>query len=123
MTPPAPAPLDLSGCDREPIRTPGSIQPHGFLLTLSSTGDVLQASANLAHWTGVDAQAATGQPLAQVIGVDAAARLLPALTGGALGDRPFYLGTITAGNGLHFDALGHAWDGVLILECEAVERA
>ncbi|MBD8532560.1 MULTISPECIES: ATP-binding protein [unclassified Massilia] len=123
MIPPVPAPLDLSGCAREPIRTPGSIQPHGFLLTLSAAGDVLQASANLARWTGVDAEAACGQPLAQVIGAEAAARLLPALTGGTLGDRPFYLGTITAGNGLHFDALGHAWDGVVILECEAVERA
>ena len=123
MTPPVPAPLDLSGCDREPIRTPGSIQPHGFLLTLSGAGEVLQASANLARWIGVDAQAACGQPLAQVIGAAGSARVLPALTGGTLGDRPFYLGTITAGNGLHFDALGHAWDGVIILECEAVERA
>jgi chemotaxis family two-component system sensor kinase Cph1 len=123
MTPPPAPPLDLSGCDREPIRTPGSIQPHGFMLTLSAAGQVLQASANLARWTGVDAEAACGQPLAQVIGTDAAARLLPALTGDTLGNRPFYLGTITAGNGAHFDALGHAWDGVLILECEAVDRA
>jgi light-regulated signal transduction histidine kinase (bacteriophytochrome) len=123
MTPPPLPPLDLSGCDREPIRTPGSIQPHGFMLTLSADGQVLQASANLARWTGVDAQAACGQPLAQVIGADAAARLLPALTGGTLGNRPFYLGTVTTGNGAHFDALGHAWDKVIILECEAVERA
>ena len=123
MTPASSAPLDLTGCDREPIRTPGSIQPHGFLLTLSGTGQVLQASANLARWTGVDAQAACGQPLAQVIGLDAAERVLPALTGGKLGNRPFYLGTVTAGNGAHFDALGHAWDGVIILECEAVDRA
>ncbi|MDM0014577.1 ATP-binding protein [Variovorax sp. J22P168] len=30
----APAPPDLSVCDREPIRTPGAIQPHGRLLVL-----------------------------------------------------------------------------------------
>ncbi|MFS2018972.1 hypothetical protein ACEN88_20625, partial [Massilia sp. CT11-108] len=39
--------LDLSTCDKEPIRTPGSIQPHGFLLTLAPDLAVLQASANL----------------------------------------------------------------------------
>jgi chemotaxis family two-component system sensor kinase Cph1 len=123
MTPSPAPPLDLSGCDREPIRTPGSIQPHGFMLTLSAAGQVLQASANLARWTGVDAEAACGQPLAQVLGADAAARLLPALSADTLGNRPVYLSTVTAGNGAHFDALGHAWDGVVILECEAVERA
>jgi light-regulated signal transduction histidine kinase (bacteriophytochrome) len=39
--------LDLSACDKEPIRTPGSIQPHGFLLALSEDHGltVLQASA------------------------------------------------------------------------------
>ncbi|KQQ96682.1 ATP-binding protein [Massilia sp. Leaf139] len=123
MTPAPIATLDLSGCDREPIRTPGSIQPHGFLLTLSHEGVVLQASANLVRWLGIEAEAVCGQPLAEVIGQAAAARVLPALTGDALGNRPFYLGTVTAANGCHFDALGHAWDGVLVLECEAVERA
>ncbi|MFC5479411.1 ATP-binding protein [Massilia suwonensis] len=123
MTPPSSAPLDLSGCDREPIRTPGSIQPHGFLLTLAPDGQVLQASANLVRWTGVDAEAACGRPLAEVIGQDAAGRLLPALTERKLGPRPAYLGTIAAGNGAHFDALGHEWDSVIVLECEAVERA
>jgi light-regulated signal transduction histidine kinase (bacteriophytochrome) len=37
MTQPVPVipALDLAAGDKEPIRTPGSIQPHGFLLTLS----------------------------------------------------------------------------------------
>ncbi|HBZ07270.1 MAG TPA: hypothetical protein DEP03_13125, partial [Massilia sp.] len=61
-------PLDLSSCDKEPIRTPGSIQPHGFMLTLSPALQVLQASANLSRWLGVDAAAAGGRPLAEVIG-------------------------------------------------------
>jgi len=115
-------PLDLSSCDQEPIRTPGSIQPHGFLLTLSPQLTVLQASANLARWTGLDAGAIIGGPLAAVIGEAAATRLAPALQDSKLANRPFYLGTASAGAGQHFDVLAHAWDSVLIVEFEAVER-
>ena len=123
MTPSPSTALDLSGCAREPIRTPGSIQPHGFLLTLSAAGDILQASANLAQHLGIAAEAAIERPLEEVIGAAAAERLLPAITNGSLGNRPFYLGTVSVAGARHFDVLGHAWDGVNILEFEAVERA
>lgn len=122
MTQALPDQLDITGCDKEPIRTPGSIQPHGFMLTLSPALDVLQASANLAYWCGVEPQAALGQPLAAAIGLDASERLALEL-GGDLGQRPTYLGTVTVGNGKHFDVLAHAWDGLTIVEFEAVERA
>lgn len=117
-----PVPLDLSSCDQEPIRTPGSIQPHGFLLTLSPQLTVLQASANLGRWIGVEAAAATGAQLADVVGEAAAIRLAPSLQDDKLANRPFYLGTVTSGNGQHFDVLAHAWDSVIIVEFEAVER-
>ncbi|MET0981875.1 MAG: ATPase, partial [Telluria sp.] len=123
MTPTPTAPLDLSGCEREPIRTPGSIQPHGFLLTVSKLGEVFQASANLARWIGVEAQAASGLPLAEVIGSAAAQQLAPELSGDKLGDRPLYLCTLGIGGEQHFDVLGHAWDGVIVLEFEAADRA
>lgn len=123
MTPSPITALDLSGCAREPIRTPGSIQPHGFLLTLSASGEILQASANLAQYLGIAAESGIGRPLEEVIGAAAAERLLPAIANGSLGNRPYYLGTITTGNARHFDVLGHAWDGLIILEFEAVERA
>jgi light-regulated signal transduction histidine kinase (bacteriophytochrome) len=123
MNPAPSAPvLDLSACDREPIRTPGSIQPHGFLLTLSSGLDVLQASANLGDWTGKPARAAIGRPLADVVGEEAVLRLAPELAS-KLGERPYYVGTVTTANGRHFDVLGHRWDGLTILEFEPTERA
>ena len=115
--------LDLSTCDKEPIRTPGSIQPHGFLLALSD-GDgypVLQASANLGDWTGCVVEQALGRTLADVIGAAAAQRLAPELARD-LGQRPFYVGTITAANGRHFDALAHRWDGLILVEFEPVEH-
>ena len=123
MTQALPDQLDLIGCNKEAIRTPGSIQPHGFMLTLSPALDVHQASANLASLTGVDVQHAIGKPLADVIGPDASARVALELGSDTLGQRPTYLGTVTLPNGNHFDVLGHLWDGVVIAEFEAVERA
>jgi len=93
------------------------------MLTLSPTLEVWQASANLEYWTGIEAGAVIGSPLAAAIGAAAAARLAPELERGTLGQRPDYLGTITTVNGKHFDVLAHAWDGLLIVECEAVDRA
>ena len=94
----APAPvLDLSTCDKEPIRTPGSIQPHGFLLTLAPDLAVLQASANLAAWSGMAAEDAIGRPLADVIGAAAAQRLAPELAADR-GPHPYYLGTVGTAN-------------------------
>ena len=113
--------LDLSTCDQEPIRTPGSIQPWGFMLTLSEGLEVLQASANLADWIGIDAAAAVGQPLAAILGEEATLRLAPELAE-RLSARPFYVGTVGA-SGRNFDVLAHLWDGLLILEFEPVDRA
>jgi light-regulated signal transduction histidine kinase (bacteriophytochrome) len=122
MIPVSTAPvLDLSACAREQIRTPGSIQPHGFLLTLSEERMVLQASANLGDWTGRPAAAAVGCMLADVIGEAAALKLEPELAA-ELGARPYYLGTVGMPNGRNFDVLGHHWDSLTILEFEAVER-
>ncbi len=123
MTQASPDHLDITGCDREPIRTPGSIQPHGFMLTLSPALDVMQASANLVHWAGIPAASLPGRPLADAVGAAVAERLAPQLDGGALGQRPDYLGTVTLGNGRHFDVLAHAWDALVIVEFEAVDRA
>jgi light-regulated signal transduction histidine kinase (bacteriophytochrome) len=114
--------LDLSTCDKEPIRTPGSIQPHGFLLTLSESLEVLQASANLGDWCACAAFDAAGRPLAEVVGEEAAGRLAPEIKA-SLGPRPYYVGTVMIGDGRHFDVLGHRWDGLLILEFEPVDRA
>ena len=115
--------LDISSCASEPIRTPGSIQPHGFMLTLSSSLTVLQASANLLPLAGLAPEAALGLPVAAVIGKACGERMARELASDALGQRPMYLGTVTLDNGRHFDVLGHVWDGLVIAEFETVERA
>ncbi|NNG22251.1 ATP-binding protein [Telluria aromaticivorans] len=122
MTQASPDTLDIIECADEPIRIPGSIQPHGFLLTLSHGLHVLQASANLGDWTGMPAQEAPGRPLADVVGEVAAARLAAEIGAGELASRPAYLGIVSAANGAHFDVLAHAWDSLVILEFERVDR-
>lgn len=115
--------LDLSRCADEPIRTPGSIQPHGFMLTLSPAGLVVQqASSNLEGWIGMAAQDVVGAALAEVVGETAAARIAAEIDANPATSRPAYIGTVTAGNGAHFDVLVHAWDSLLILEFEGVDR-
>jgi light-regulated signal transduction histidine kinase (bacteriophytochrome) len=108
---------EIATCDSEPIRTPGSIQPHGFLLALSEQLQVLQASENLAQFTGVAAQQALGLRLAEIIGAAPADRLETALRSGQLRERPAAIGTVTL-KGRLLDALAHAYDGLLILEFE-----
>lgn len=72
--------LDLTACEQEPIRIPGSIQPHGILLVLDPDGlRILQASANAGAVLKVDINGALGQPLGGVL-VEGATDLLGDLT-------------------------------------------
>ncbi|UOD30423.1 GAF domain-containing protein [Massilia violaceinigra] len=115
--------LDLSSCEQEPIRFPGSIQPHGFLLALSPARHVLQASDNLDAMIGVDPAHALGQALEAVIGEQASLQLAPEIDAADIGQRPLYLCTLGIGPVRHFDVLAHYYDSLLILEFEAVARA
>jgi light-regulated signal transduction histidine kinase (bacteriophytochrome)/CheY-like chemotaxis protein len=68
---------ELSICDRDPIHAPGAIQPYGALLALDFViGRVTHASANLAAFLAVPAEAALGRPIADLLGEDS----LPLLT-------------------------------------------
>jgi light-regulated signal transduction histidine kinase (bacteriophytochrome) len=108
---------ELATCESEPIRTPGSIQPHGFLLALSPQLEVLQVSDNLAGFTGIAPEKALGLPLAGVIGERSALLLEPGLRGGQLRERPAYIATVGL-EAEQFDVLAHAYDQLLVLEFE-----
>jgi chemotaxis family two-component system sensor kinase Cph1 len=119
MTEPAPL-LDLSSCEQEPIRTPGSVQPHGFVLSLSLQLKVIQASDNVSQHLGKSAAAILGQPLAELIGAAAVQLLTAEIAAGSIGTRPSFAGTIEAPGGRHYDLLAHSYDGLLMVEFEAV---
>jgi chemotaxis family two-component system sensor kinase Cph1 len=60
---------DLSNCDKEPIHTPGSIQPHGVLI-VARHGDmrVVNASANTESAMGRPVSSILGKPLLDCLG-------------------------------------------------------
>jgi PAS domain S-box-containing protein len=63
-------------CAQEPIHSPGAIQPHGAFLAAAPDGRIAYASANLAGFVGVAAEAALGRRLETIMGSEAGAALL-----------------------------------------------
>jgi len=111
-------PAVLDDCASEPIHIPGSIQPHGLLLTLAEPDlRVLQASVNASELLSQSATQLSGQPLAAVLGREHVARVQQALEElDADEDDPLRL---ALGNRV-FDVLLHRHQGLLILELEPV---
>jgi len=63
-----PGDADLTGCEQEPIRIPGLIQPHGILLAVrAGSFDILQASANAGRILNAVVDGSIGRPLDQVL--------------------------------------------------------
>ena len=67
-------------CANEPIHIPGSIQPHGLLLTLSEPAlEILQTSTNLNAALGLGPEPPSGRTLGEVLGEEALAKVMLAL--------------------------------------------
>ncbi len=118
---PVGAPVDLTNCDREPIHTPGTVQPHGALLALREPElTVTQASANAGVLLGVEAGALLGRTVAEAFGAEAAAAVGEAVRrGGTRAYAPVSLGAA----GRRFDAVAHRSDGLTLLELEPAPDA
>jgi len=99
-----PVEVDLSNCDLEPIRVPGSIQPHGRMLVLQPESLALVAWSE--NWPDAELSAA----LAAVRGM-----ALPALPPGG---SPVSLGAMNLAHAF-FDTSAHRSDNHLIVEFEA----
>ncbi len=114
LTPPATAlspPLqaaDLAGCEHEPIRVPGGIQPHGRMLVLDARMGALVA------WSENWPDAATARAVA--------ARVLdqqrPALDRLPAGEAPELLGPYTDPDGTFVDLTAHRSADRVVLEFE-----
>ncbi|WP_132250490.1 ATP-binding protein [Methylobacterium segetis] len=112
--------LDLTACDREPIHIVGSVQPHGFLLTLEAASlAIVQASANA--------------PAAATVGasLDAVLPELAALVRHYLDDPPnedgaLYLRTVILESGAAsqaYEVAAHRVGGLVVLELEEIADA
>ncbi|MCF5548513.1 ATP-binding protein [Pseudomonas salomonii] len=103
-------------CASEPIHIPGTIQPHGLLLTLSEPAlVVLQASTNLNAALGLGPATLTGKALASLVGDAALAGIRLALADLDADEDELHQVTL---NGELFDALLHRHQGLLLLELE-----
>jgi len=107
----------LENCVLEPIRRPGSIQPHGVLLTADPvTWTIVQASMNAGELLGVDANELIGTPMSELIGETAVLRLTDVLAGARGAANPV---RVRVGqDGARFDAITHRAGGVVVLELE-----
>jgi chemotaxis family two-component system sensor kinase Cph1 len=112
----------IDNCAREPIQIPGSIQPHGFLLVIDeSTLRIVQVSANVDTWLGIDAGDLLGADLSDVI--SQSAQLSAVLETLPEDDQnPFHVGEVSFRNGIRagtpIDMMVHRHDQVLIAEFE-----
>lgn len=111
--------IDLSLCDREPISIPGSIQPHGFLVSLLADSlEVIQVSDNVSSFIGKPAQECLGKDLAFMLGKENADQVIQAFHESRIDIRPVCLGTITLECGGIVDALAHSSGDAVVLEFE-----
>ena len=114
--------VDLSACEREPIHIPGSVQPHGVLLTTTGPDDVVhQVSSNCADVFGVSPERVLGAPLADLFHPSSARVLARAMAdpGAERTISPWRVMVPDAsGRPVVYDLLAHHWRGVWIIELE-----
>jgi two-component system, chemotaxis family, sensor kinase Cph1 len=86
---PRPEAGDLTTCNREPIHIPGSIQPHGVLLSLDDDSlSVLQASENVRELFGRETPAILGTALPKLLGPEKGEDILQGLRNPFLNKSP-----------------------------------
>ncbi|MGY3342686.1 MULTISPECIES: HWE histidine kinase domain-containing protein [unclassified Bradyrhizobium] len=111
--------VNLTNCDREPIHVPGSVQPFGFLLTLSSDFTICMASENAGHFLGTETSALLQRSIEDVFSGAALAAIrsrVDYLSGPDAVERIFSL-LLQAGMPL-FDLAIHFSGAYLIVEAE-----
>ncbi len=120
-TPGSPGTAAVVDCADEPIRIPGSIQPHGALLALDEPElRVVTASENVAEHLGVPARDLLGRPAADVLGRE----ILAGLGTGDESSEPRRV-ELTGPDGTRraFDLVAHRTDHAVVVELEPRDDA
>ncbi|MGN6545794.1 MAG: ATP-binding protein [Aureliella sp.] len=112
--------VDLTNCDREPIHTPGHVQPHGMLLALDPRSlTVVQWSTNALEVLQMSADELRGRHLRELID-PASLALVERLVARGIPGVMTPLQTVFGSrprSGMHLGT-AHIFDGVLIVEFE-----
>ena len=112
----------IEQCAREPIRTPGSIQPQGFMLVLDAAAQrVLQVSDNVRHWLQLEPAHLLETPVADLIERGAALSARLAAWSGEE-QQPFHFADVRFAQGsrrqIATAMMVHRVDGVIVAEFE-----
>lgn len=111
----------LTNHDRQPIHIPGSIQPHGVLLALSTQLEILQVSDNTQAYLGKEPKELLGKPLSYLLEAQPVEAVKQCL-GKKIGSHNAFKVLI---NTLHreryFDAIVHRTEEAVILELEPTD--
>ena len=117
------APADLTTCDKEPVHIPGSIQPHGVLLSLDPANfSVLQVSVNVTELLGVTPEQILGGKLSKVF-AGSCSHALDRLVEGLREEHGTVRGPTLKGpvSGDFFNVSAHLFGGALIVELELAD--
>lgn len=115
--------VDLTNCDREPIHIPGHVQGHGALLAVHPDYfTILQASQNVATYFGTPAETLLGKELSILLDPTQMGALRDARQSQPLAQNPVYVFQGEIGGQGPFDVSAHTYQGILIIEAEAVDQ-
>ncbi|OUJ16579.1 hypothetical protein HK27_03445 [Acetobacter orientalis] len=109
---------DLTSGDKEPIHIPGSIQPHGCLISCDRTTFLVRrVSTNAAHMLGFPALA-PGSLLSDLLNGDILHDIRNALANSVSLKRPSYLFSVYLSPHALCDVCVHVSDQEVVIECE-----
>ena len=114
--------FDVTNCEREPIHIPGSVQPHGVLLTTKGVREpVLQVSDNCREIFGLPPEQVLGAPLVDLFH-PTSTRVLERAMADPRAERTISPWSVmvseTTGRPVAYDLLAHSWNGTWIIELE-----
>jgi light-regulated signal transduction histidine kinase (bacteriophytochrome)/CheY-like chemotaxis protein len=110
--------VDLTDCDREPIRTPGSVQPHGLLLAIEPTSlCIVQAGGDAIGLLGIPVENLIGQSLEASLGGNVLLNMQSLIEHEQIFPKPLYVFEAELA-GRNLGACAHLSSGFIILELE-----
>ena len=108
----------LTNCDREPIRTPGSIQAHGVLLALDpATFAIVQIAGDVEAMTGRSAKSLLGEPLSACLHESTVLRVRALVRKEQVLPRAYLIVEAEVG-GRPVDICAHLSGGLVVLDLE-----
>ncbi|QLE52552.1 GAF domain-containing protein [Nostoc sp. C057] len=111
----------MTNHDRKPIHIPGSIQPHGVLLALSTQLEILQVSNNTQAYVGKEPKDLLGKPLSYLLKAQQVEAVKQCLVKKIGSPNTFKVSINTSDGVRDFDAIAHRTEEAVILELEPTD--